>query len=120
MPATTHTIALPQRLDASVARASLPLLSRSVAATPAGAVCVLDASAVQRFDSAGLALLLACRRQAQQLGVQLHVQGWSNQLRALAGAYGVLPLLQAPDADSSAPTRTSPDTPSPLGHARNA
>ncbi len=27
--------------------------------------CVLDAGAVLRFDSAGLALLLACRRQAQ-------------------------------------------------------
>lgn len=99
--AAPHTIALPPRLDASVARAALQTLRHGVAATPAGAVCVLDASAVERFDSAGLALLLACRRQAMQAGASLRVQGWPTQLRALALAYGVLPLLEGQAADAA-------------------
>lgn len=84
-----HRIALPERLDASVARTVLQALGAQVAATPAGALCVLDASAVQRFDSAGLALLLAWRRQTQAAGTRLQVRHWPAQLQALAQVYGI-------------------------------
>lgn len=99
--APTHTIALPDRLDASVARAALHALRTQIAATPAGALCVLDARAVLRFDSAGLALLLDCRRQAQQAGRTLQVQHWPAQLQALAQVYGVAGLLRGEAAGAA-------------------
>ena len=58
-------------------------------------VVLLDASALQEFDSSALAVLLACRREAQGLGRSLQVQGLSERLRELATLYGVLDLLQA-------------------------
>jgi phospholipid transport system transporter-binding protein len=58
-------------------------------------VVLLDASALEEFDSSALAVLLACRRQAQALGRSLQVQGLSDRLRELATLYGVLVLLQA-------------------------
>ena len=58
-------------------------------------VVLLDASALQQFDSSALAVLLACRREAMALGRSLQVQGLSDQLRELASLYGVLDWLQA-------------------------
>ena len=58
-------------------------------------VVLLDASALEEFDSSALAVLLACRRQAQVMGRSLQVQGLSDRLRELATLYGVLVLLQA-------------------------
>ena len=58
------TVDLPPQLDASVAKAQLAALCRALDALPRGSVCRLNAAGVQRFDSAGLALLLACRRHA--------------------------------------------------------
>ncbi len=58
-------------------------------------VVLLDASALEEFDSSALAVLLACRRQAQVLGRSLQVQGLSDRLRELATLYGVLVLFQA-------------------------
>jgi phospholipid transport system transporter-binding protein len=58
-------------------------------------VVLLDASPLQTFDSSALAVLLACRREAQALGRRLQVQGLSQRLRELAALYGVLDLLQA-------------------------
>ena len=58
-------------------------------------VVLLDASALQEFDSSALAVLLACRREAQTRGLGLQVQGLSDRLRELATLYGVLDLLQA-------------------------
>jgi phospholipid transport system transporter-binding protein len=58
-------------------------------------VVLLDASALEEFDSSALAVLLACRRQAQALGRSLQVQGLSDRLRELAALYGVQVLLQA-------------------------
>jgi len=57
-------------------------------------VVLLDASALEEFDSSALAVLLACRRQAQALGRSLQVQGLSERLRELATLYGVQVLLQ--------------------------
>ena len=58
-------------------------------------VVVLDASALQQFDSSALAVMLACRREAQRLGRSLQVRGLPDRLRELATLYGVLEWLQA-------------------------
>jgi phospholipid transport system transporter-binding protein len=58
-------------------------------------VVLLDASPLTQFDSSALAVLLACRREAQALGRSLQVQGLSEPLRELATLYGVLEWLQA-------------------------
>ena len=58
-------------------------------------VVLLDAAALQQFDSSALAVLLACRRQAHALGRSLQVQGLPDKLRELASLYGVLEWLQA-------------------------
>lgn len=91
----SSTIALPAVLTADVVSAAQAQLERSMQALPKGAAIVLDASGVQAFDSAGLALLLACRRSALVKGQSLCVQAWPPSLYALAQVYGVLPLLDA-------------------------
>ena len=87
------TIALPATLDASSANAALAQLQQAVQAAAPAAACTLDARAVQRFDSAGLAVLLAARRQALAAGKTLVVAQWPAQLLSLAQAYGVAHLL---------------------------
>jgi len=77
--------------EASACRAQLV----QAMATSQDRVVLLDASALQEFDSSALAVLLACRREAQTLGRSLQVQGLSDRLRELATLYGVLDLLQA-------------------------
>lgn len=89
----SHTIALPSVLTAQVVGTVQTQLVRSMQAAPQGRGIVLQASGVQSFDSAGLALLLACRRAAQAQGRVLRVQGWTPSLQSLAQVYGVMPLL---------------------------
>lgn len=86
-------IALPSVLTSETVTQVQSQLQRSMQAWPQGAAVVLDASAVQSFDSAGLALLLACRRSAQAKGQSFSVQGWPDSLQSLAQIYGVMPLL---------------------------
>lgn len=86
-------IALPAVLTADTALVAQAALLRSMQTQPAGAEIALDASGVQSFDSAGLALLLACRRAAQTRKQSLRVQGWTPSLQSLAQVYGVMPLL---------------------------
>jgi phospholipid transport system transporter-binding protein len=62
-------------------------------AAPAGASWTVDASDLTEFDSSALAVLLACRREAMALGQSWAVTGLSPKLQALAGLYGVMPLL---------------------------
>jgi len=68
-------------------------LWQAMRAVPEATEIVLDAAGVQSFDSAGLALLLACRRMAHQHQQTLRVQGWTASLQSLAQVYGVMPLL---------------------------
>lgn len=89
----SHTIALPAELTAATVLPVKVGLLRSMQALPAGAAIALDAAGVQSFDSAGLALLLACRRAAQSRQQSLRVQGWTASLQSLAQVYGVMPLL---------------------------
>ena len=56
---------------------------------------VVDASALQVFDSSALAVLLECRREALSLGKTFAVQGLPAALMGMAGLYGV-DLLIAP------------------------
>lgn len=71
-------------------------LAQWVAQLPAAIppVVVLDASALQEFDSSVLAVLLGLRREVLQRGSTLKVEGLSARLRELAGLYGVIDLLQ--------------------------
>jgi phospholipid transport system transporter-binding protein len=85
---------LPATLMHAEASACRAQLTQAMAATQ-DRVVLLDASGLQQFDSSALAVLLACRREAQALGRSLQLQGLSDRLRELATLYGVLALLQA-------------------------
>lgn len=56
---------------------------------------VLDASAMVKFDSSALAVMLQCRREALGLGKSFIVQGLTPRLRDLATLYGIVGLLEA-------------------------
>ena len=64
-----------------------------VAHVRTGSSWAVDASALQQFDSAALAVLLACRRTALERGQALQVVGLSTRLQTLARLYGVQTLL---------------------------
>ena len=84
-------LSLPER----VTHAEAPALAQAWLAqlqTASGPLC-LDASALQRFDTSALALLLACQRVAQSRGVSLRVHGLPERALALARVYGVTELL---------------------------
>ena len=53
----------------------------------------VDASALVRFDSTALAVLLELRRTVLQLGKTLSLQGVSPRLTDLARLYGIAELL---------------------------
>lgn len=84
------SIALPARITMGEARAALADIAPRLAAADAP---VLDASALAELDSAALALLLDCRRQALARGVVLQISGAGPKLRQLAALYGVGELL---------------------------
>ncbi len=57
---------------------------------------VVDATALQQFDSSALAVLLDCRRACLAGGRTFRVHGLSPRLRQLAGLYGVAGLIGEP------------------------
>ena len=85
-------IALPAELKQAQATACLQTLLRSLA-SEASAQVVVDATALQRFDSSALAVLLEVRRQCLAAGKCLVVSGLPSRLRGLAGLYGIGELL---------------------------
>jgi phospholipid transport system transporter-binding protein len=87
-------LVLPADLTREQASACLRMLVQGLRAEPGSAV-VVDAAALQLFDSAALAVLLEFRRQALALGKSLAVHGMPQRLRDLAGLYGVGELLPA-------------------------
>jgi len=91
---------LPAQITLSEARQVRDTLLSQIHAET-GAELVLDASALTQVDSATLAVLLACRRQAPER--RWVVQGAPAQLGDLARLYGVESLLglQAQQAQSS-------------------
>ena len=84
------TIALPARITMSDARATLAQLQPLL---QAAAAPVIDASALADLDTAAIAVLLDCRRQAQAAGKTLQVVGAPAKLAQLATLYGVADLL---------------------------
>ncbi|MBL8352579.1 MAG: STAS domain-containing protein [Burkholderiaceae bacterium] len=83
-------IALPERVTLSEARATLERLEPLLAAADEP---VIDASALHELDSAAVAVLLDCQRQAHARGRTLRVTGAPPKLSQLAELYGVAPLL---------------------------
>ena len=90
VPAMSVAIALPARLTMAQASAELARLTPLLQASPQA---VLDASGLQELDTAAIALLMACQRQAQAQGRTLRVTGVPPKLVQLAQLYGVVPLL---------------------------
>lgn len=88
--------ALPDRLTLDEATATLRSLQVNGGET--GPV-VIDASALQVFDSSALAVLLESARRAHAAGRPFEVRGVPSKLADLAGLYGleeVLPGLAGP------------------------
>jgi len=83
---------LPKTLLHGTATATLAEMLAGVRAEPSTSVAV-DASALQRFDSTALAVLLALRRAALQAGKTLALQGVPQRLQDLATLYGIAELL---------------------------
>ncbi|HVR51279.1 MAG TPA: STAS domain-containing protein [Pseudorhodoferax sp.] len=86
-------LVLPASLTHAEASASLHMLLQGLS-SQSGPVLV-DASALQRFDSSALAVLLQCRRESMGLGRGFMVRALPPRLRALARLYGVDGLLPA-------------------------
>ncbi|MBC7375936.1 MAG: STAS domain-containing protein [Burkholderiaceae bacterium] len=83
---------LPAELTLQQASACLQMLVQGLKASKEPDV-VADVSALQRFDSAALAVLLECRREALAMGKRFSVSSLPARLRELAGLYGVSELL---------------------------
>ncbi len=85
---------LPQRLTLDDAVVALGQLEREMASQP-GAVALIDAGALQAFDSSAVAVLLELRRSLMAQGKTLQILRWPQRLRELVALYGVAELLQA-------------------------
>ena len=83
---------LPTTLTLAGAGAALEGLRASAAQGGSG-TWEVDASTLQVFDSAALAVLLQARRQAQAAGRPWQVRGAPPKLTQLAQLYGVAELL---------------------------
>ncbi len=100
--------ATPLKLPAAVTLAQAqPLLAQLTAALAAaaaggGKTLVIDASAVQSFDSSALALLLEAQREAHAGGLVCSLVKAPAKLMELARLYGVEALLGVPAAAPTA------------------
>lgn len=83
---------LPAELTHAQAKSCLAQLAAGVSAEAASPV-VVDATALGRFDSSALAVLLELRRVCQRGGKALVVQGLPRKLSDLATLYGIEALL---------------------------
>jgi phospholipid transport system transporter-binding protein len=87
-------LVLPADLTRNQASACLQMLVQGLRAI-ADAVVVVDASALQRFDSSALAVLLELRRESQAQGKSLRIRSLPQRLRDLGNVYGIEELLSA-------------------------
>jgi phospholipid transport system transporter-binding protein len=83
---------LPARLTVDEANDTLRMLQQGLKREP-GDRLVVDAGALQHFDSSALAVLLECERLAVAGGKRFEVQQLPPKLRELAGLYGIGELL---------------------------
>ena len=84
-------LALPAQL--TLAEASVCLRQLAQGLSEQSTEVALDASALTRFDSAALAVLLELRRQSLARGLEFSVLGLPAPLASLAALYGVSELL---------------------------
>lgn len=87
-------LVLPPELTHRQASACLRLLLQGLQALQ-GPRLVVDAGPLAVFDSAALAVLLECRREALTRGKDFAVKGLPAGLASMAGLYGVDGLLPA-------------------------
>lgn len=87
-------LVLPAELMHADAAACSRMLAQALRAE-ADTTAIADASALSRFDSSALAVLLDCRREALALGKSFSVSRLPVRLRELATLYGVAELLPA-------------------------
>jgi len=89
----THAfdMALPATLTHAQATAVLHQLQKTLLS--AKETCVLDASALQQFDSSALAVLLGACRTAAQQKLRLQIIGLPKRAMQLAMLYGVSEIL---------------------------
>jgi len=87
-------LVLPKELMQSQASACLALLEQGLRSESSPEV-VVNASALIRFDSAALAVLLEFRRESLALGKRFSVRGLPARLADLATLYGIIELLPA-------------------------
>ena len=90
-------LVLPSSLTHDTASACARMLQQALQSEP-GSLTEVDASALVRFDSSALAVLLECRRAALARGLTLALDRLPAGLHSMAQLYGVLPLLVAPTA----------------------
>jgi phospholipid transport system transporter-binding protein len=93
------TLALPTLLTHALAVNCLHSIGLGIRAETSGKLAI-DASALEKFDSSALAVLLQCRRDSVALGKSFEVNGLSHQLRELANLYGISELLEAHSENS--------------------
>nr|WP_279343739.1 STAS domain-containing protein [Variovorax terrae] len=85
---------LPVELTQQQAAACSRMLQQGLRSQPQSVV-VADATALTRFDSSALAVLLECHRESLSQGKTFAVKGLPPRLRELATLYGVAELLPA-------------------------
>lgn len=85
-------LVLPADLTRGQASACLQMLTQGLRALN-GASVVVDAGALERFDSSALAVLLQLRRESQAQGSDLTIASMPQRLRDLATVYGIVELL---------------------------
>jgi phospholipid transport system transporter-binding protein len=88
---------LPATLTNQDAPNALAMLSQALK-RETDAEIVIDAASLQQFDSAAIAVLLECQRQAQAWGKRFAVRHTPPKLAALAKLYGVDSLMRLNDA----------------------
>ncbi len=86
-------LVLPAEITHANARTCAHMLAQALRSQEQAVVA--DASALLKFDSSAIAVLLECRREAQIQGKNFSVRGLPERLRALAVLYGVAQLLPA-------------------------
>lgn len=86
-------LVLPAEITNQQARSAAAALQHGLEAVQ-GAQVLVDASAMLKFDSSALAVLLQCRREALKRGKSFAVQGISSRLHDLATLYGIDGLLE--------------------------
>ena len=85
---------LPALLTHDQATGCAQNLGLGIQTEPSDTVCI-DASALEKFDSSALAVLLQCRRDSVASGKSFVVTGQPLKLRGLADLYGIGELLQS-------------------------